>query len=141
MSTGPYRSEASSFYKNKWGVAGPHRVRGLHKYDSDARRLAEELNAAYAQGQADAQRWIPVTEKLPNQGDKVIAGHTSGWVWDDIMFLDGAFRLRKNAETGGSAGYKQKDTKKPNGDPAGPDEWLWGGICSPTHWMPIPPRP
>lgn len=88
--------------------------------------------------------WIRIADRLPQNRQKVIVGHSKGqWVRDDVLFVaeDQSFRLRVNAATGGDAGYKQKDTKKPNGDPAGPDEWLWGWQAFPTHWMPLPEAP
>lgn len=88
--------------------------------------------------------WISITDKLPLDKQKVTIGHCHGkWIEWDVLFIakDNSFRLRVNANLGGDAGYKQKDTKKPNGDKAGPDEWLLGAQAFPTHWMPLPETP
>lgn len=106
------------------------------------------LKAALASKDAEIEAlrnpWISVKDRLPENRQRVIVGHSLGrWVKDDVLFVaeDQSFRLRVNAATGGDAGYKQKDTKKPNGDPAGPDDWLWGAQTFPTHWMPLPTPP
>lgn len=88
--------------------------------------------------------WISV-DNPPKDRQCVICGHALGkWVRHDIIYVseDNSFRVRVNAGVGGDAGYKQKNTKKANGiDPAGPDEWLWGGKIFPTHWQPYPNHP
>lgn len=84
--------------------------------------------------------WVPIS-KPPANGSIVTAGHTAGWTVPDVLYVDGHFYQRVNHLTGGHAGFKQKDWKKPNGDPASPDEWPWGPELFPTHYMPAPVPP
>lgn len=84
--------------------------------------------------------WVPISQP-PVDNTDVIAGHALGkWVQQEVLFIEDCYRVRHNANLGGIAGYKQKDTKTPEGKPASPDAWLWGAKCFPTHWM-LPPNP
>lgn len=95
-----------------------------------------------AQWQASReQQWVPVLSSPPDNGSIVTAGHTVGWIEPDILFRDGHFYKRVNHLTGGDAGFKQKDWKKPDGNPASPDEWPWGPELFPTHYQPLPSPP
>lgn len=61
---------------------------------------------------ADA-RWIPVTERLPEQGTVVLAAG------------------KRSATTGEFQGTGPK-----------PCDWYWkGSVKTVTHWMPLPPIP
>jgi len=86
-------------------------------------------------------KWINISDELPEPGSIVIAGHSAGWIERDVLFAEGGFRKRHNALTGGEAGYRQKDWKKPNGDPASPEDWPWGQTLRPTHWQLYPEPP
>lgn len=87
--------------------------------------------------------WIPVTERLPDDRQDVIVGHSLGkWVLrEHVRFIEGVFRIKHNAQRGGDAGFKQTDTTDMDGNPVGPDQWLWSASCNPTHWMQIPSHP
>jgi len=109
--------------------------------EAAAKSALGALEAARAAGQASReQQWIPVSEQ-PKDGSIVTVGHTAGWIEPDILFRQGKFYKRVNHLTGGDAGFKQKDWKKPDGNPAGPDEWPYGPELFPTHYQPLPQPP
>jgi hypothetical protein len=69
---------------------------------------------------ATASDWIPIAERLPEDGQVVLIGGTGykGWFWSDALYKHGKFLM-----------FDQER-----------DDYLW--LCEdPSHWMPVPPAP
>ena len=75
----------------------------------------EEVNEACRMGMEalERQRWIPVSERLPNDGEFV------------LTYKNGQFEV-------------QEYEKRRNGWISG--DWFWS-LCTVTHWMPLPEPP
>lgn len=87
-----------------------------------ASKMRKELNVAYATGQQD--RWIPLSERVPDEGQRILATDVHGFVRLTVL-------QRRHMRSNGSS----------NG------ELMWNIGSSPqvfqlmTHWMPLPPSP
>lgn len=85
--------------------------------------------------------WISI-DTPPDDRRDIIVGHDKGqWVEKHVRRIDGHYRLRQIYNRDGDIAFKQPDTKRPDGTPAPPSEWLWGAEVFPTHWQydPLPP--
>ena len=114
-----YRLESNA--ANLYDVDKAH---GDKTKKSVARQNAFDLLAAYEDTgltpeDVDRMRWIPVGEKLPKPGERV------------LMLMDG-----KSAYEGFICQSGKWDRY---GNPVGTIEELFG--CSVTHWMPLPTGP
>lgn len=79
----------------------------------DERDIAEQAyKNGYEKGKADALKWIPVAERLPENGTQVLVAYSSGDIKTGVSF-SGFLALSY-----------------------GPDAW-----ADATHWMPLPAPP
>ena len=67
----------------------------------------------YEKGKQDAMKWIPVTERLPEKGETVIALGNRGGVYT-AKYTGSIYWHKLNARC---------------------------HMCEPTHWMPLPTPP
>ena len=101
---GPYRVVDAVY------VEGPTGRHGRYWNERDAESHAKQFNAAYKQGQQD--RWIPVSERLPEERLKVLC-------------YDNFYR-----RIGMGARWDNQSLVLDESDD-----------CEVTHWMPLPPNP
>ena len=72
-----------------------------------------QYNAGYKDGKADAMRWIPVSERVPQKGETAIALGSRGGVYV-AQYKGSTYWHKLNARC---------------------------HMCEPTYWMPIPKLP
>ena len=107
---GPYRVVDAVYME---GPTGRH---GRYWNERDAESHAKQFNAAYKQGQQD--RWIPVSERLPEEGK---------YEMSEMVLC----QTHKEGIAVLSYSYRYKQWRAWNGD-----EWPEA-----THWQPLPSPP
>ena len=113
---GPYHVEKSS---GVWVIMGPQGRWPFHFSDEwTAKIRADDFNKVYKQGQQD--RWIPVSDRLPEEGLTVLA-------WDPSCM---AHTMRY---------YPGIEHPWRDADPS--DDGSFSSLPNVTHWMPIPSPP
>lgn len=93
-------------------------------------------NRGYEQGKADAQNWIPVTERLPEEHDSIFSNLYGTGDWISPMFR----KISKDVigcleYEDGSREVKVLHTR----DGQWAQTTVWRGTV--THWMPLPQPP
>lgn len=84
----------------------------LQEYVNRSKRYADEIMAL--QGRC---RWIPVTERLPVPGERVLAARDGVFVGESYLSESGVWRRYYGAL------------------------WVLLGCAPVTHWMPLPDKP
>lgn len=84
----------------------------LQEYVDRSKRYADEVMALREQ-----LRWIPVTERLPVPGERVLAARDDAFVGESYLSESGVWRRYYGAL------------------------WVLLGCAPVTHWMPLPPAP
>lgn len=87
-------------------------ARLLKEYVDRCKRYADEIMALREQ-----QRWIPVTERLPAAGERVLAARDGLFVGEAYLSESGVWRRYYGAL------------------------WVLLGCAPVTHWMPLPDAP
>jgi hypothetical protein len=125
---GPYTVR---YDNGRYVLDGPTPIVGFWALEEwDAQNHADDLNAAYRQGQQD--RWIPVSESLPEKNEVVI-GVGVKWTRGDLVIH-------------GDCEDYDPDTIIGEDSPT-ETLWRWHSDGTPirdsnvTHWMSLPPNP
>lgn len=110
---GPYKIVSCGFGNKFWYTQGPTGEGKLTKLKVEAEEQADDLNAAYKQGQQD--RWISVEERLPEPNIEVLVAFA-----DDTVAGTSQWCRVKSPDIMGWLGPAENK----------------GKVI--THWMPLP---
>ena len=114
----------------------------VEMYDKEIANIADHLLA----NGVTVQRWIPVTERLPEDGEIVLIYDGNAYQWKKnqsvAKFVKGKSKEQLKAE-----GYKIICSADEHGNNKKPYRWVstnspmsWFGQMV-THWMPLPQPP